>query len=208
MGRPKSDPSAPKASYKAKYGTTLANKRAAAAYAREAKRLKYRSRRERHAQCANPRRAKFIQLLIKNRLSPHPRPESQIAIEAGYSQSMAKHRLKELVSSPTVKAALAAHGLDEDSIALHVIDLVNAKKSIYHQGEPVTDDVIDWESRRAGLDMVMKVRGDYAPTKHEVDARVILPDIDLQDVSTELRSALDELADDAAVLGEMADSEE
>jgi len=103
--------------------------------------------------------------LIENAKKPpeERKPEYQIAMELDYPETTARHRLWEIKKGLAFEEAFEELGFDDKSAALHILELVNAKKTIFHQGLPITKDVVDWATRESGLKLYRDFTGIKKP---------------------------------------------
>lgn len=99
--------------------------------------------------------------------------QKQAAIDAGYSPKNADqggHQAVQVLQK-TAPELLAAHGLDDNAlIGKYLAPLMKADRSTFTQFEgKFTDERKrpDWDARKSGLDIALKIRGMYA--KEEVN---------------------------------------
>jgi hypothetical protein len=75
-----------------------------------------------------------------------------------------------------IKMWLDEEGLSENALKLKLINLLNAKETKFFQKDGIITQQVDVaaiETQRRALDMAMKIRGMYAPEKHEHNIRSV-----------------------------------
>ncbi|RJX19017.1 MAG: hypothetical protein C4575_09585 [Desulforudis sp.] len=89
---------------------------------------------------------------------------------------------------------LDEHGLSESALKIKLVSLLNARETKFfaHEGRVVDEREVEAiEVQRRTLDLAFKLKGSYAPEKHDHSGEVALPvKIDFSDLTQEERDAI------------------
>jgi hypothetical protein len=111
----------------------------------------------------NPREAKAVALLKSGKA----KTKTEALKKAGYSDSVAETRQAEVLGKPRVQSALLSAfdkiGVDDTYLAQKHKELIEAELPAT-QYSPAC---LNAPARAKGLDMMYKLKGDYAPEKFE-----------------------------------------
>jgi hypothetical protein len=103
---------------------------------------------------ATLKQKRVAKALVENMVTDKPRTAGQLLVKVGYSRSMSTAKPKEVLESKGVQEALEELGFTEEN-AMKVVSeiMLNPKK--------------DANARLKATDQVFKVKGSYAPEKHQ-----------------------------------------
>ena len=151
-----------------------------------------------------PKQLRAVKLTLENLGLDHPKTQSQILQEAGYSANVANKMPADVVESDTFKELMAKHlpeslltrkhealfhqkqlnyftfpkDMSDDEIISHVeangLQVIVVRES--DKGKLAFYSIDDVNAIKSALDMGYKLRGNYAPEKQVVLNAYMLPD--------------------------------
>lgn len=108
------------------------------------------------------RQKKVLKKILENRGTSM----SKAMKEAGYSDAYAKNP-DQLAKTKTWQEVVEETFSDETLMEKHK-ELLEAKKPVFLKGMPLNISIPDYDIQVKALDMSYKIKGSYAPEKHQV----------------------------------------
>ena len=104
---------------------------------------------------------------LTNITDPHCNSKKEAALAAGYTESTASKPDRNIESTSSFRALLDAT-ISEYDITHALQGGLNATRPYFNNGKRVNAE--DWLTRKYYVDMLLKLRGDYAPERKDIKA--------------------------------------
>lgn len=128
---------------------------------------------------------------------------------AGYTHKTALHKPGKTISAvPGLKEALEAMGINADTRAMLLLEMVDAQTTEFYKGEAVAT-INDNQTQLRARELLMKVFGDFAPEKIEGEVKGFLHgEVDIRRLPKPVRHFFGRLADAYASKSSVDDGKE